>query len=167
MWSFSHDSTKVTTEWQVPLSHTVLNTHNNDNNDNFVKKPSPKALTVSASVSWFQGDSYIFYSERLTVWFQESRNPQLFLCNAKCLLQVLSVAPGTGSAQIHQVWSQGLKNGQEDHSAPPAGFEVFHVDGTARSEEQSQCPWITFQALVTKMLCSNSKCQISTRSNRL
>lgn len=73
-------------------------------------------------------------AELLTVRIQQSGDPQLSLCDAESLLQVLLVASGSGFGQIDQVWPQSVQDRQEDYSTPPASFEVFHIYGTASSE---------------------------------
>lgn len=66
-------------------------------------------------------------ADGLTVRIQQSGDPQLSLCDAEGLLQVLLVASGSGFGQIHQVGPQSVQDGQEDHATPPASFEVFHT----------------------------------------
>lgn len=73
-------------------------------------------------------------AERLTVRIQQPGDAELLLRDAEGLLQVLLVAPGPGSGQIDHVRPQGVQDGQEDHSAPPAGLEVLHIECAASSE---------------------------------
>lgn len=63
----------------------------------------------------------------LTVGVEQPRDPQLLLGQPEGLLQVLPVAPGSGFGQVHQVGPQRIQDGQEDDTAPPAGFEVLHI----------------------------------------
>lgn len=57
------------------------------------------------------------------------------LGSAEGLLQVLPVSSGSGLGQVHQVRSQGIQDGQEDHTAPPTGLEVLHIQSTASPME--------------------------------
>lgn len=66
-------------------------------------------------------------AQRLTVGIQQSGDPQLSLCDAEGLLQVLLVASSSGFGQIHHVWPQRIQDRQENHAGPPASFEVFHI----------------------------------------
>lgn len=63
----------------------------------------------------------------LTVGVQEFGDPQLPLSDPEGLLQVLLVASGSGFRQVHHVGPQRIQDGEEDHAAPPAGFEILDV----------------------------------------
>lgn len=86
------------------------------------REPQVLASLTTAAV-WEAGP----IGSLLTVRVQQSGDPQLSLRDAKGLLQVVLVAPASGFGQIHQVRPESTQDGQEDHSTPPASFEIFHV----------------------------------------
>lgn len=91
-------------------------------------------------------------ADRLTVRIQQPRDPELLLCNAESLLQVLLVASGPGFGQIDHVRPQGVQDRQEDHSTPPAGLKVFHIQCTTSSENTKKT-WSYNFTLFLRICC--------------